>query len=257
MAAASGLALVGGAEGNDAMAASTTGTGELIDLALDAGAQQDHRLPRRVGDDRRRPRRGAGDPRTAPPARRRAARRLRRAHPVRRRGRRRSARRRAPRRRRCACSPGGSSGSRRSTRQEHGIDVRDVDGCGRGRRTGRRRCSRSAASSCPASTSSPTSSTSTTRSPPPTSSITGEGFLDEQSFEGKVVGGVQRLAATADARSARDRRRRRDRRSPTGSSTSSLVAEFGEERATERAACVHRARRADGCSTRLSRPSSS
>lgn len=40
MAAASGLALVGGAEGNDAMAAATTGTGELIDLALDAGAKR-------------------------------------------------------------------------------------------------------------------------------------------------------------------------------------------------------------------------
>lgn len=40
MAAASGLALVGGAEGNDAMAATTTGTGELIDAALDAGARR-------------------------------------------------------------------------------------------------------------------------------------------------------------------------------------------------------------------------
>src|SRR6478735_588604 len=40
VAAASGLALVGGGEGNDAMAASTTGTGELIDLALDAGARK-------------------------------------------------------------------------------------------------------------------------------------------------------------------------------------------------------------------------
>lgn len=40
MAAASGLALVGGAKGNDAMAATTTGTGELIDAALDAGARR-------------------------------------------------------------------------------------------------------------------------------------------------------------------------------------------------------------------------
>ncbi len=38
MAAASGLDLVGGAVANDAMAATTTGTGELIDQALDAGA---------------------------------------------------------------------------------------------------------------------------------------------------------------------------------------------------------------------------
>ena len=38
MALASGLLLAGGVEGNDPMAASTTGTGELIDAALDAGA---------------------------------------------------------------------------------------------------------------------------------------------------------------------------------------------------------------------------
>jgi glycerate kinase len=40
MAAASGLALVGGALGNDPMAASTRGTGELIEAALDAGARR-------------------------------------------------------------------------------------------------------------------------------------------------------------------------------------------------------------------------
>ncbi len=40
MARASGLTLVGGAGGNDAMAASTTGTGELIDQALDLGAKK-------------------------------------------------------------------------------------------------------------------------------------------------------------------------------------------------------------------------
>jgi glycerate kinase len=40
MARASGLHLVGGADGNDPMAASTTGTGELIDAALDAGARR-------------------------------------------------------------------------------------------------------------------------------------------------------------------------------------------------------------------------
>jgi glycerate kinase len=38
MACASGLMLVGGREKNDAVAASTTGTGELIDAALDLGA---------------------------------------------------------------------------------------------------------------------------------------------------------------------------------------------------------------------------
>ena len=40
MAQASGLALVGGAEGNDAVAASTYGTGELIGAALEAGARR-------------------------------------------------------------------------------------------------------------------------------------------------------------------------------------------------------------------------
>ena len=40
MARASGLTLVGGAAENDAMAASTIGTGELIDMALDAGAKK-------------------------------------------------------------------------------------------------------------------------------------------------------------------------------------------------------------------------
>jgi glycerate 2-kinase len=40
MALASGLALVGGAEGNDPVAASTAGTGELIAAALDAGARR-------------------------------------------------------------------------------------------------------------------------------------------------------------------------------------------------------------------------
>lgn len=40
MARASGLALVGGPDGNDPMAASTYGTGELIGAALDAGARR-------------------------------------------------------------------------------------------------------------------------------------------------------------------------------------------------------------------------
>jgi glycerate kinase len=40
MARASGLLLVGGAEGNDAISASTYGTGELIQAAIDAGARR-------------------------------------------------------------------------------------------------------------------------------------------------------------------------------------------------------------------------
>ncbi|TMA59388.1 MAG: glycerate kinase, partial [Deltaproteobacteria bacterium] len=40
MARASGLALVGGAEGNDPLAANTYGAGELISAAVDAGATE-------------------------------------------------------------------------------------------------------------------------------------------------------------------------------------------------------------------------
>jgi glycerate kinase len=40
MAEASGLGLVGGAEGNDAVSASTAGTGELVAAAIDAGARR-------------------------------------------------------------------------------------------------------------------------------------------------------------------------------------------------------------------------
>ena len=40
MALASGLTLAGGADNNDALAATTAGTGELIDAALDAGAKK-------------------------------------------------------------------------------------------------------------------------------------------------------------------------------------------------------------------------
>ena len=40
MATAAGLALVGGAEGNDPVAASTTGVGELIGLAVESGARR-------------------------------------------------------------------------------------------------------------------------------------------------------------------------------------------------------------------------
>ena len=61
MARASGLALVGGAAGNSALDATTSGTGELIDHALDAGARRIIVGPRRVGDHRRRLRRRSGD----------------------------------------------------------------------------------------------------------------------------------------------------------------------------------------------------
>ena len=100
MARASGLTLVGGAANNDAMAASTIGTGELIDMALDAGAKKIIVCLGGSATTDGGLRRAARHPRAAPAARRAAARGLRRAHPLRRRRRRCSARRRGRHRRR-------------------------------------------------------------------------------------------------------------------------------------------------------------
>ena len=60
--------------------------------------------------------------------------------------------------------------------------------------------------------------------------ITGEGHLDEQSFEGKVVGGVAAYAAASRRPDPRDRGRRRRRR-PPAHPTTTLVERFGLERA--------------------------
>ena len=84
MARASGLELVGGAEGNDPVAASTAGTGELIVAAIDSGAT---RVIVAVGGSathRRRARRAAGPSPARPPQGHRPHRRLRRAHGLRR-----------------------------------------------------------------------------------------------------------------------------------------------------------------------------
>ena len=56
MARASGLRSWAGPEGNDPIDATTTGTGELIAAALDAGAPPDRRRRRRLGHHRRRSR---------------------------------------------------------------------------------------------------------------------------------------------------------------------------------------------------------
>ena len=168
MARASGLVLAGGAEGNDPMAATTAGTGELIDAALDAGAQADHRRARRVGDDRRRARRAAGDQCAGPAAWRRAARRLRRDDHVRARGR----GVRPPEGRHAGAGadahrPAGAARRpvRRGVRRRRAGDSR-----ARARRAGSPACSpRSADSSFRDSTSSPTSSVCTKRSRAPTS----------------------------------------------------------------------------------------
>ena len=72
--------------------------------------------------------------------------------------------------------------------------------------------------------------------------VTGEGFLDEQSFAGKVVGGVQSLAALdgppGGVRSSRDAAAAVAGRIEHVS----LVAEFGPDEASAQAAtCVERA----------------
>ena len=107
--------LVGGAEGNDPVAAATHGTGELIAAAVDAGAR---RVLVGVGGSATTDG-GLGALRALEPAgplpRRRARRRLRRAAPGSSTPRPCSPRRRAPRRPRSSCSPAGSSASRRST----------------------------------------------------------------------------------------------------------------------------------------------
>ena len=81
--------------------------------------------------------------------------------------------------------------------------------------------------------------------------VTGEGYLDAQSLDGKVVGGVCDLAAAAgvpvvvivgDA----DPDVARTRRAAATSTVVSLVERFGERRAVRRTALVHRAGRTPG-----------
>ena len=71
--------------------------------------------------------------------------------------------------------------------------------------------------------------------------VTGEGYVDEQSFEGKVVGGVARLAQAAGARVlvvCGDVAPEVEGRLPMVS----LVARFGEERAfADTTACIEEA----------------
>ena len=69
--------------------------------------------------------------------------------------------------------------------------------------------------------------------------VTGEGFLDEQSFEGKVVGGVAELAAEAGVPVRGDRRRGARRACGDRIDAVSLVERFGEERPWSRhVACI-------------------
>ena len=229
MALASGLTLAGGAEGNDPLGGDDRGTGELIDQGDRAGRPHGARRPRRLGDDRRRARRVCRrSAAPAPAARRRPAGRLRRAHPL--------------RRRRGGVRPaeGGDAGAGPAAPRPPRASRRSLPGRARRRRastsTAAARpaawpagCSPSAPGCCPVSTSSPTTSTSTTRLDAADVVVTGEGFLDAQSLDGKVVGGVYALAARAWPSRRRGRRRRRRRRTSTARrhAVVSLVDEFG------------------------------
>ena len=169
MATASGLALVGGADGNDPLGASTVGTGQLIDRALERGRPLDHRRARRVGDDRRRARRHRRAAQPGPRALDRRARGLRRAHHASSRRPRCSRRRRAPRRPRSRSSrPASSSwsgGTRRSTASTSATSR--AAGPPAGWPAG---WPRSGPGWSAGSTSSPSTSSSTSGWPPPTSS---------------------------------------------------------------------------------------
>ena len=85
MARASGLALVGGRETQRRARRVDGGHGRADRPGARRRREEDHRVPRRLGHHRRRPRRGAGDPRAASPARREPARGVRRHHSLRRR----------------------------------------------------------------------------------------------------------------------------------------------------------------------------
>ena len=135
MARASGLTLVGGAEGNDPIAASTHGTGELDRGSPRSGREPRDRRRRRIGDDRRRARCDPSDlPARAACAASSCSSRAtcarRSSTPPRC-----SGRRRARPRRRSSCSGDGSERLAQIYLEEYGVDVRAIEGSGRGRRS--------------------------------------------------------------------------------------------------------------------------
>ena len=182
-----------------------------------------------------------GDPRAAAPSRRQAARRVRRPHRVRRRS------NRVRPAEGCVARAGATADrAPRTNRADlpRGLRRRRDDDRRRRRRRrpGRRARGTRRDAGARASTWSPTSSTCTTRSPLPTSSITGEGRLDEQSFEGKVVGRCRSSPTLGRQAGRRDRRQHRARTSrpdPTRLARRAVRPRAGDERA----AVVHRARR--------------
>jgi glycerate kinase len=241
MAQASGLALLGGAPGNDPIAASTWGTGELIAAAIDAGARkvvvcvggsattdgglgavralEPHRRLRGVdlvvacdvttrfvdAADVFAPQKGATAAQVAL-----LRRRLERLAEV--------------------------------YREDHGVDVRDLPGSGAaGGLAGG--LAALGATLVPGFDVVADALDLAERVAAADLVVTGEGFLDEQSFAGKAVGGVVELADEAGVAVMVVAGQVLDRfEVPAGVEVVSLVDRFGEERAmAEALACVEEA----------------
>lgn len=198
MALASGLGLVGGADGNDPIAASTYGTGELISTAVEVGAR---RVLVGVGGSATTDG-GLGAMRAMHPAARMRGVELVVACDVRTRfvG---AADTFAPQK---GATPAQVELLRRRLerlaqvyREEHGIDVLELDGAG---------AAGGLAGGLAALGAELLEGFEVVadevelwdRVEGADLVVTGEGFLDEQSFEGKVVGGVAELAAEAGVR---------------------------------------------------------
>ena len=104
---------------------------------------------------------------------------------------------RAPRRHRSSCLKRRLERVAQLYEERFGVDVRAIIEQRCRRRAWRRAWRPSGPSSSPVSTSWPTSSRLAERIATADLVVTGEGYLDEQSFAGKAVGGVARLAALA------------------------------------------------------------
>jgi glycerate 2-kinase len=239
MARASGLALVGGAANNDAMAATTAGTGELIDMALDAGTK---RIIVCLGGSATTDG-GLGALRAIHAPHRARAVKLMVACDVRTRFVD-AAEVFAPQKGASPAQVRLLSGRLERVAQiyqeEYGVDVRAVDGAG---------AAGGLAGALLALGGTLVPGFELVADEVDLYDaveaadlvITGEGYLDEQSFEGKVVGGVQRVAEAAGKRCA----------AIVGDADPavagriehvSLVAEFGEQRANDEPQwCVERA----------------
>jgi glycerate 2-kinase len=230
MAQASGLVLVGGAEGNDPMAAATHGTGELISAAVDAGCK---RIIVGVGGSATTDG-GLGALRALEPLTRLRAVQIVVACDVRTRF--------VDAARIFAPQKGASAAQvellhRRLERlaqvyeESYGVDVRDVTGSG---------AAGGLAGGLLAAGARLVAGFDVVadeldlpdRIEGADLVVTAEGFLDEQSFEGKVVGGVAELAASCDVPTLAVVGEVLDGvEVPDGLEVVSLVERFGDERA--------------------------